>query len=571
MNKIILSLFSLLLLFQIGNTQITANGWTLSYAPSTLCAGDTACFSLSNVNNPPPGPFMQAYGFLTIPGIPNQITLTNSGSQCVLIPTPGIFNCTLVVYNSPFFDTLHFPLVVSAVCPGIDIISGTVYNDLNGNGMRDTSETAAAGRLVQLNPGGLYVSTNLAGAYSFGVAAGSYTVSLVTPAYYAVTQPVSNSYSVTTAGASTIFPGNDFGIQQIPGINDLEVTLSGGPPVPGMHRYYYVYYRNVGTTTLSGSVDFVHDALMNYVSTGTSPGTYNAGSRTVSWNYTNLAPGQSLYQNVRLLCPTTVSLGTPVTHYVAVNPIVGDTTPLNNVDTLTRLVVGSYDPNDKISFHGNNSEDRFISPTTRLDYRVRFQNTGTYYATDVIILDTLDANLDVSTLEVQGGSHPMNWSLSQERILTFSFMNIMLPDSGLDEPGSHGHVNYALSPVSGLIDGNLIENTAAIYFDFNSPIFTNTHVNEVEIPVISLSPESEGHVKVWPNPSNGMVYFEWLGSGLGNIELGLFDLNGHQILAKKGMIGEKIEVDRGPIPAGVYFWELKNDSGQRFTGKILFY
>jgi PKD repeat protein len=61
--------------------------------------------------------------------------------------------------------------------------------------------------------------------------------------------------------------------------------------------------------------------------------------------------------------------------------------------------------------------------------------------------------------------------------LRFNFFNIMLPDSGADEPGSHGWVLYRISPNTGLADPTEITNTSYIVFDQNYPIITNTTLN----------------------------------------------------------------------------------------------
>jgi hypothetical protein len=50
----------------------------------------------------------------------------------------------------------------------------------------------------------------------------------------------------------------------------------------------------------------------------------------------------------------------------------------------------------------------------------------------------------------------------------------MLPDSTTDEPGSQGYVIYRIKPLPTLAFGDVIENTASIYFDENPPIVTNT-------------------------------------------------------------------------------------------------
>ena len=96
---------------------------------------------------------------------------------------------------------------------------------------------------------------------------------------------------------------------------------------------------------------------------------------------------------------------------------------------------------------------------------------------DVFIFDTLDADLDFSTLEVVESSHELNLQMTPNGELRFNFFNIMLPDSGADEPGSHGWVLYRIRPNTGIADPTEITNTSYIVFDQNYPIITNTTLN----------------------------------------------------------------------------------------------
>lgn len=51
---------------------------------------------------------------------------------------------------------------------------------------------------------------------------------------------------------------------------------------------------------------------------------------------------------VDLTTAVSVTLGTPITHSITVNPVSTDETPLDNVIIYNDSVVGSYDPNDKL-------------------------------------------------------------------------------------------------------------------------------------------------------------------------------------------------------------------------------
>ena len=101
-------------------------------------------------------------------------------------------------------------------------------------------------------------------------------------------------------------------------------------------------------------------------------------------------------------------------------------------------------------------------------------------------------------------SHPFVYSVDGQGVLTFTFNNIMLPDSNTDEPGSHGLIQFTIDQDPSNVIGTVIENTAEIYFDFNPAIVTNTVINTiVTITDINENEEFDNKVNVNPTPSEG--------------------------------------------------------------------
>jgi hypothetical protein len=164
--------------------------------------------------------------------------------------------------------------------------------------------------------------------------------------------------------------------------------------------------------------------------------------------------------------------------------------------TFCREVTSSFDPNIKTALPRGIGEDHLIDDHWRLNYVIDFQNTGNDTAFTVVIRDTLSEHLDLSSLRIQGGSDLFRWALNPGRELVFTFENILLPDSTTNFEGSLGHISFQVKPRDGLVPGTVIENTAAIYFDFNAPIITNTTFHTIRKPRVyasasaTLCPES---------------------------------------------------------------------------------
>ncbi len=151
--------------------------------------------------------------------------------------------------------------------------------------------------------------------------------------------------------------------------------------------------------------------------------------------------------------------------------------------------VGSYDPNDKAAYPKGYFDEHFVGTNDELEYHIRFQNTGTDTARTVILRDTLSQYLDPSTIKFGTSSHAYQAELLNNGIIKITFDNIMLPDSAANLVESNGFFRFTIDQKAGNTPGTVIENSAAIYFDFNEPVITNTVFNTLEFPTNYLVEE----------------------------------------------------------------------------------
>ncbi|MDO8971407.1 MAG: hypothetical protein Q7U74_12010, partial [Saprospiraceae bacterium] len=178
-----------------------------------------------------------------------------------------------------------------------------------------------------------------------------------------------------------------------------------------------------------------------------------------------------------------------------------DQSPVLDIDCQEN--VGSFDPNDKQGFPLGVLDEHYIPLEQPIEYLIRFQNTGTDTAFTVVIRDTLDAGFDLNSIRPLGSSHPYTFSLLGENVARFEFANILLPDSNVNEAASHGYVKFSIEPKRETINGTVVQNQAAIYFDFNAPIITNRtwHTLGEQYLNISNTVFSPGiDLEVFPNP-----------------------------------------------------------------------
>ncbi len=133
--------------------------------------------------------------------------------------------------------------------------------------------------------------------------------------------------------------------------------------------------------------------------------------------------------------------------------------------------VGSIDPNDKTASPSGGSEACSITPDERIDYLIQFENKpeATAEAIYVLVVDTLDLNLDWGTLSIGAMSHPdvCTWDFDPwTGVITWFCDSIMLPPNHV-APEGEGWFMYSISPKEGLLNGTPIENTCWIRFDYN--------------------------------------------------------------------------------------------------------
>ncbi|MEO0790563.1 MAG: T9SS type A sorting domain-containing protein, partial [Bacteroidota bacterium] len=244
-----------------------------------------------------------------------------------------------------------------------------------------------------------------------------------------------------------------------------------------------------------------------------------------------------------------------------------------NVDELCLENIGSYDPNDKQALPRGFGELNYIEANTPLEYLIRFQNTGTDTAFNVRIEDQLSDFLDPSTIVPGAASHPYRMSLDEDGLLTFHFNDIMLPDSNVNQEASNGFVQFSIQQTTDNPIGTLIENNAAIYFDFNEPIITNQVWHTVGEEFITVSSyellETETTLLIAPNPLKSFTRISLEGIIIESGRCQIYDSQG-RLAFEIPMQGNRAEISRELIPSsGLYVFRIVSQESVLAQGKLL--
>jgi len=455
--------------------------------------------------------------------------------------------------------------VTVVTCP--DTITGKVFYDTNNDGIMNVGEQGAANMMLKIMPDNMYAYTQADGRYQTSATMSAHTITLAGQPFFTNISPVSQNANFTASGQ--IDSLNDFALYTLPNVKELEVTLTGtNTPNPITGAFFIINYRNNGTDTLNGTIKLVCDTLLNY--TFGSPVASSVAGDTITWNVPDIFPHTSGMIQAHFQVPPATVLGTSLSSSVIILPIAGDTIPQNNLDTLNQIVAASYDPNDKSVVPSDPLTPEEVLNAGPLTYTIRFQNTGTAPAANIVVKDTLSHLLNIETLEMVASSHSYSVQIDESNTLQWTFSNINLPDSNTNEALSHGFIKYRIKPLTTLSEDDTLKNTAYIYFDYNAPVATNTVVSYLADVTISVSEAKKSDlVKIYPNPAVDEFIIEHNLPGESTFEL--YDILGAKRMMVNLNSGSGTEkINATGLGTGLYIFSIVDQNGQWIkTGKLM--
>ncbi|HLP65062.1 DUF7619 domain-containing protein [Flavobacterium sp.] len=398
------------------------------------------------------------------------------------------------------------------------------------------------------------VFPNTNGLYSLYTASGNHTLTsqLENPSYFTIT-PSSTSINFPIVDGST--QTQNFCIAANGVHTDVEIVIV---PIefarPGFDASYEIIFKNKGNQTISGSINFQYDdSVMDYISSTLAISSQSTGN--LNWNYSNLLPFESrsftILLNVNSPTDTpAVNIGDVLSYSAVINPISGDELPFDNTFTFSQIVVGSFDPNNKVCLEGDVVSTSKIGDF--LHYNINFENTGTFPATFVVVKDMIDATkFDVSTLQVLNASHPMETRIAGNKV------EFIFDDINLDS-NQHGNVVFKIKTKSTLVEGNTVTNNANIYFDYNFPIETNT--TSTTFQTLSNGEFATDYsVVIAPNPTKNSINVN-CNNTIKSIEL--YDVQGRVLMTQLANDSQS-SVDVSNYTNGIYFVKVTTENGTK--------
>jgi len=384
-----------------------------------------------------------------------------------------------------------------------NIINGIVNIDLENNGC-DINDGSIDNVLLTANNGSENFATFTQdnGDYLLYTSDGDFTTTVTTnlPDYWS-TSPY--SYSNTFTDFNNTFTA-DFCIAPNQIVNDINISLI---PIndarPGFDAAYQLVYKNVGTTILNGNITLAFDETkLSFLNASETRSSQTSNSLTFDYSNFNPFETRTIDLEFNVSVPPTVEIDDILNFTTTINPIASDYTTDDNIFVLNQIVVGSYDPNDITCLEGK--QVLYADKDKYLHYIIRFQNTGTASAINVVVKNILDNHLDWSTLQLESLSHNNRVAIKNGNEIEFVFENIDLPDSTTDEPNSHGFIAYKIKPKADITLDDIILNKVDIFFDYNSPIETNIASTRI-VNVLAVNENTLLDFSIYPIPTENIL------------------------------------------------------------------
>lgn len=461
-------------------------------------------------------------------------------------------------------------------------ITGTVYIDVNGNCTQDVGETGISNVMIHCAPHG-YAFTDSNGVYSFQVPTGTYNISEQLNSQYQLSVCQANSTLVNVVASSSCIQVVNFANTIIP-IHDLQIitTSANIPPVVGNAYTQKVIIQNNGTTIQSNiQVGYQHDGQLMYINNSPLLLTQQNVSVFPNWfsqsSIPVLNPNDAVVVDINYNVPTNIPIGTNLSFYDTVayaSPIITnwltDHTPWDNVNTFKPTVIAAYDPNYKeVSPQGITAQGLIAPKDSILNYVIHFQNEGSYFAQNIIVVDTLDPDLDWTSLKPGYSDHKFTATISENGILTYTFNNIKLPwKASYGDALSSGMFAYSIKTKRNLPLGTTFVNGAAIYFDYNAPIITNKTLNTLDDMFVGIKQTDNlqgNETIVFPNPSSSMITINGIDL-IKNIEV--YNVAGARLFTQS-CLNKTQTLQLQNFADGIYFVKVIYNNGLNVTKKIV--
>jgi hypothetical protein len=431
------------------------------------------------------------------------------------------------------------------------VIEGNIYNDLNRNCVKNKGETAKQKTKVVFSNGTetQLAITNDTGYFVTGIVPGNYAIN-IEKKYIQILYDSCGGTKTYSAGNTYklnipyrfIYPKKDVAVSF--------VSHLGSQARRGFQEGYNLVYNNLGSTDENIKLVLEYPDSLTFISSDLNP-TSHVG-RKLTFEIKNVLADQIGYIFLKFHINAKKQLNSGIRFIAYTDAFSNDLDSSDNRDTLDLRTVAAIDPNLKESY----PDGLVKNPVSKIKYHIQFQNEGNYYATRVVVVDTIDRKLPLTKLQMIGTKHPYTLRVENGNVLIWEFDNIQLMPKSMDEYASRGYISFEAPLARPLNYDESVKNRAHIYFDYEDPLATPYAIVGVGKDPNSVKPmvSSKHSISVFPNPSQEQFNIQAEGQ-IGSIKV--FDMMGRLILSQRIQNAKQI-LEVGNWSKGIYILHFED-------------
>jgi len=161
-----------------------------------------------------------------------------------------------------------------------------------------------------------------------------------------------------------------------------------------------------------------------------------------------------------------------------------------------------------------------------------------------------------------------NYTLDRvEKLLTWTFKDIQLPVSVPNSTIGKGYINFKIKLKPSFAVGDIIPNTANIYFDTNPAIVTNTYETEF-VETLGNDEFNTTTITLYPNPAKDS--FTISNTGAESItQITIYEVSGKKVFGQTKSFDTLTTINVSDFAKGIYLVELISENKSRLIKKLV--
>lgn len=344
-------------------------------------------------------------------------------------------------------------------------LSGFCFTDANANNIFDSNNDFPLSNVaVKVEGDSVTHYTNDDGYYSFYLDSGMQEIKYIINFGSWVQDTIVKTINITKA-ENYLFTAYK---PQNSNAESAVVTLTSSAVTCKSLSNLYAQVFNNSSSMMSGYL-IVRFDLKTYF-TSMSPLPSGGEANYLVWNFNDLPPGKTFTPSIKFWVPDIASGNDSLLFKaLVVSGISGDT-----LNTFLYDIKFDCDTSSNLTknFPDRQGEENYTLVGENITYQVKFTNKLSVQAKSIIISNTIDKNLDISSLKIHKASHKFNvFSINNELIFVSDSIDL--------NPKSEGYVLFSLAQNPGLKEKTVIEHEAIVKLNNTITDLTNKAINTI--------------------------------------------------------------------------------------------